>query len=525
VAEVIIIGAGAAGVAAALQCARRGFKPLILDVGLGPDESKRIDEDLYAHRRQHDTFNLQIGSRYQALGNLLGEVSVPVKLTSPNFEYVTRDAALLGPVDAQGFQPVQSFAAGGLANAWGAGLYRFTDDDLAGFPIKARDLDPYSDILTEEIGICGAPDDLTPFFGSPQGLLPPLRLSHNAASLYRRYERSREKLNPRGFYIGLPRTAVLSQPYDGRPAYDYCSLEFWQESPSLYTPRLTLEKLIQNGQVDYQKGRLVQAFHDTGAEVQVDCLRLPDRQPVRFTARAVLLAAGAINTARLALQSAADTRTVLPLLENPAVQIPFVLPASLGRPLEKDAFGLVQLNLIWKREGEVLQGSIMEITSPMRAEFFSSFPLAASANLALIRHLLPAMMVMQFYYPGRREHAASLSLRPDGCLDIQGGAPIDIKSALPPLLSVFRRLGAWTHPALIVGVPMGHAIHYAGTLPMSATPAAFTCDHNGKLFGEGRVYVVDSATFPRLTAKNMSFGMMANAMRIANHAVDELAAG
>ena len=64
----------------------------------------------------------------------------------------------------------------------------------------------------------------------------------------------------------------------------------------------------------------------------------------------------------------------------------------------------------------------------------------------------------------------------------------------------------------------GHAIHYAGTLPMAETPARYQCDPAGKLAGAHRVYIADSACFSALPAKNMSFGMMANAMRIATAA-------
>jgi len=50
---------------------------------------------------------------------------------------------------------------------------------------------------------------------------------------------------------------------------------------------------------------------------------------------------------------------------------------------------------------------------------------------------------------------------------------------------------------------------------MRAEPAAYQCDPDGRLHGTRRVFIADSASFPTLPAKNMSFGMMANAMRIA----------
>ena len=58
--------------------------------------------------------------------------------------FITRGATELSPLVAQNFEAVMSFAAGGVANAWGAGLSRFTADDLAGYPISVLDLEPFA---------------------------------------------------------------------------------------------------------------------------------------------------------------------------------------------------------------------------------------------------------------------------------------------------------------------------------------------------------------------------------------------
>ena len=121
--------------------------------------------------------------------------------------FIVEEAERLSPVASATFDAVMSFAAGGLGNAWGAGLYRCNDSDLAGFPIGASDLEPFYDALTEKIGLSGADDDLGRFFGSARGLLPPLRLDANGARLLRRYRRRREKLNRAGLYVGRPRLA------------------------------------------------------------------------------------------------------------------------------------------------------------------------------------------------------------------------------------------------------------------------------------------------------------------------------
>lgn len=522
--DVIIVGSGAAGVAAALALARLGIRPVMLDVGHTGDKAAAVDGNLYDYRKAHDTFDLFIGADFSGVADVLKDEVGVAKLNAPNMAFITRDAAALSPVEAVDFDPIQSFALGGLGNGWGAGLYRFVDADLAGFPLRAADLAPYFDLLTAEIGISGADDDLTPCFGDPAGLLPPLDLSYNAGKVMAGYRRKREALARRGLLLGRPRLGVLSVEKDGRPACNYSNTEFWQDAPYLYTPAITLQKLIAAGQIDYRRGYLVRSWTETGEGVAVAATDLATHEAVSFTGKRLLLAAGAIGTTKLVLASGRDCDTALPLLENPAVQIPFVLPASIGRRLDTAAFGLTQLNLIWEAEafGCRTQGSILELTSPLRAEFFGRFPLSARANLGLARDMLPAMLLLQLFLPGSAQAPARLSLKEDGALRIAGHPnAVEVKK-LGGLLAGLRALGLWTLPMLIQKPVTGHAIHYAGTLPMAEAPGRYQCDPAGKLAGAGRVYVADSACFSGLPAKNMSFGMMANAMRIAAAAARDM---
>ena len=174
---VIIVGSGPAGVAAALECSNKGIKPLLLDVGnTKTNNFPLIEGNLYTYRRHHDCFKLLIGEKFQRLSNLGNEKPIPLKLTAPNMEYVTKDANRFSPIDERDLNAIQSFATGGLANAWSAGLYRYNDLDLEAFPFKQNDVAVYFDALTQEIGISGTDDDLTPYFGSTSFLQPPLLL-------------------------------------------------------------------------------------------------------------------------------------------------------------------------------------------------------------------------------------------------------------------------------------------------------------------------------------------------------------
>jgi choline dehydrogenase-like flavoprotein len=521
--RVIIIGAGAAAAAAALQLSRMGIVPLMLDVGRTPEGGVRAEGNLYDWRERNDSFDLHIGQDFTGVRDILSGRSGVAKLNAPNSRYVVEDAERLSPVDAINFDPIQSFALGGLGNAWGGGLYRFVDADLAGFPLRASELDPYADALTWEIGIGGAGDDLMPYFGTVEGLLPPLRLSRNAGQVYEAYKRKRQGLRAAGIAIGRPRVAALRQPHDGRSSCDYSNTEFWQEQPYLYTPAMTLRKLIAADQIEYCPGHLVERYEEDADTVIVRARAAEGGEVRSFQGDVLLLAAGAIGTTKIVLRSAGDTATRLRLLENPAVQIPFVIPTAIGRKLDTHTFGLTQLNLVWASApgGHLAQGSILELTSPMRAEFFGRFPLSARANLALVKTMLPAMLVLQLFFPAAAQGPASISLKGDGRLRIEGKPNAIELGTLDPLLSRLRALGLWTHAMLICKPETGHAIHYAGTLPMRERPGRYECHPDGRLAGAQRVYVADSASFTDLPAKNMSLGMMSAAMRVAELAARE----
>jgi choline dehydrogenase-like flavoprotein len=109
--EIIIVGSGAAGTAAALELAGRGIRPLMLDVGHGETSSlPPVTENLYDYRRHHDSFDLLIGADFRGVADVLTDRVGIAKLNAPNMAFVTQDAGRLGPVEALNFDP--EFCAG-----------------------------------------------------------------------------------------------------------------------------------------------------------------------------------------------------------------------------------------------------------------------------------------------------------------------------------------------------------------------------------------------------------------------------
>jgi choline dehydrogenase-like flavoprotein len=64
--------------------------------------------------------------------------------------------------------------------------------------------------------------------------------------------------------------------------------------------------------------------------------------------------------------------------------------------------------------------------------------------------------------------------------------------------------------------PMGSSVHYSGTLPMSETRTAWCVSPECRSYDIDNLFIVDGAVMPFLPAKNLTFTLMANAVRVAS---------
>jgi len=519
--EIIIVGSGPSGVASALEFSNSNMKPLVLDVGYESHTEIENKENLYKLKEKKQTTDFLIGKELEYFQ--IDKQKIPVKLKSPYFQFVTKNPNFFSILNSN---IITSYARGGLANAWGNGLMRFSKAEFSELPINFDDILPYYKKLEKEIGISGINDDLIDFFGESNTLQDPLRRSKKAKIIYHKYIKRRNFLNNKGIYLGAPRLGVSNNSFGERDKCKYDNLEFWQPNhKSLYNPSMTLNKLLKANKLDYKNGVFVDSWEKTSDAIEVVTYDVNSKKEIRFKTKKLLLAAGPLNTSRIVLKSKKDYSTKLSFIDNPTIQIPIFFPRQIGSAMEVDCFGLTQLNLFYK--SGILNknniGAILEVSSPLRSEFLSHFPLGFRDNINFIKYALPCMMACQIFLPSIKELSSEISLLHNGDISVNNTEATISKSLISEAVSILKKLGLVVFESFAISSVNSGGIHYGGTLPMRKNPSTtYETTIFGELSQDKDVFILDGSCLGSIPATNYSLSVMANSMRISKNIASRL---
>lgn len=517
----IVIGSGASGVFAAQGLIDAGHRPMILDVGFSPANSKIITQNFYDIADSDLLEKLMIGENFEGLGNFMYQSHyMSPRLRAPKYKFVTQDTEKHIHWSGPSNELIHSLAAGGLANAWGAGVFRYSDDELAKTPLTYNILKPHYDRVGELIGVSGTnEDDLLKYFNIETRIQSPVRLSKLSTYIYNNYQKQKSSSNQNGLFLGRPRLAVLTKKQDDREPIQYNNTEFWDSSnDAIYSPRWTLNNLIKQNKIDYISNFLVESLELSKDSVTICGLDLKTNQPQSYRAENVVMATGTLQTASLLLKSFPQyIDQKLDLLDNFSFQVPFFAPRFFGNSIDSTAFGSADLSMIFDQSqyGIQMQAGVFNMTSIPKSEFFDKIPLDSRMTVQLIKNLIPAMGALFVFVNNSGEFKATIQYDKESNQMVISESSQRPKIMYQKLCRALFRLGLYTFPQLIQKVSFGGAIHYAGTLPMKAQPTkAHHVNEVGQLKFSDRIMIADGSWLPSMSSKHPTFTFMANAHRV-----------
>jgi choline dehydrogenase-like flavoprotein len=513
--DIIIVGSGPSGVSAAFPLVESGCRVLMVDGGYDADVAPPLQPFLTARAEDEEQWKWMVGENFHALQ--MREAISP-KFRVPAHKSVFEGFTAANRIDPQNFIAVGSLATGGLSNAWGCGVARFSETELSEFPFPASDIEPSYETVARRVGISGAQnDDLSGYFGLDAWAQPPIQMDALHRHVYERYTKRSAEFASVGFRLGRSRVAVLSEDHAGRMSCNSSSNCLWGcHRRALYTAADELTALRRHRNFRLESGFIVEGLAQAGNHWAVEGGKKADRERRSVTARKVILAAGTLATTRLALRGLKLTEPVK-LLSSPTAAFLLWLPSLLGSP-RTNSFGLGQLSFaLALRDGITAFGSTFSATGIPVSEFVRHLPLSRRYGVGVLRNLLNSCLVGNLFLPGHLS-IAKASLKQGESLRIEGhySESVDglMAEAAGRLRKAYWRAGAILLPmSFTIGRPGGD-IHYAGTLPMRKTPTPGETNASGELCGLDGVYVVDGACLPSLPEKSHTLTIMANADRI-----------
>jgi choline dehydrogenase-like flavoprotein len=532
---VVVVGSGPSGVHFALTLLRKGIPVTMVDGGRPPPAPVEPDAAWHELREQlEDPAAYFLGERLE--GVLLPSESEEYYGIPPHKQYIF-DAPDAWKHSSTGFAPLFSFAQGGLAEAWTGGCYPFNDAELEAFPFGYDRLGPFYDEVARRIGVSGLDDDMARFTPVHGHLQRPIEPDPSSTKLLAAYERNRARLNRRlGFYMGRSRVATLTEELGGRKPCTYLGRCLWGcPTGSLYTPSLTLAECLASPLFTYRPGLYVThfLFDDDRRITSVAASPLEGGEQIEIPVQRLALAAGALSSTRVLLESVRGATGEIVrlggLMDNRQALVPFSHLRMLGKSFEPRSYQYNQicLGLEGERPAEYVHGLVTTLTTALIHPIAQQLPLDLGSATFVTRavHSTLGVVNVNFHDTRRDENQVWLQPGTDGVSPTltmsyrpDADEPRRVREAVATVRAGLHRLACVVPPGMAHMRPMGASVHYAGTLPMTGQDRPWTTRPDGSSRDFRNLHVVDGATFPFLPAKNLTFTLMANAVRIADEA-------
>ncbi len=525
VVDYIVVGSGCSGAMAAQTLVEADAEVLMVDVGMqNPAYHKTVPEKdfLTIRKTEQEQYRYLIGNH--AEGVVWGDVGKGAQLTPPR-QFITENVEKYLKLNSKTFSPLESLAYGGLGSGWGLQCWEFSDADITAAGLDMAAMPAAYETIGKRIGISASNDiaashtlvRLKNYQSSPS-------MDRNHQRVYANYQSRKRSFLREGLYMGRTPLALLTKSMDGRKAYQYRDMDFYDDNDlSAWRPWITVNKLLQQSNFSYLGGHLALRYVEKDGYVEVVCLTVPGNQQVTLRCRKLVLASGALGSGRIALRSHTDPMASVPLLCNPYTFIPCIQPSMVGKAAEPKKLGFGQLSMFYDPTGEDRETSIASLYSYQSLMLFRTIRqipfLGLSDARKLLQYLVSGIVIMGVQHPDAASSQKTLRLVRDGN-SLTGDKAIATYALSAKEEALFaerekRFISAVRHCGLIATrrIHPGHgsSIHYAGTLPFSNTEKPLALSPEGRLYGTKHVYVADSSGFNFLPARGLTFSLMANA--------------
>lgn len=522
--DVIVVGSGCSGAMAAQTLLEGGAKVTMIDVGMIDDTyANSIPEKDYLtiRKTELDQYKYFIGEHGEGIG--WSDIGKGAQITPPR-QHMVRSVDTLIPMTSKTFSPVESLGYGGLGIGWGLQCWQYSKKDMIKTGLDVDRMHKAYDLVSSRIGISATNDSGSKYtMGALSVFQPSPSMDRNHDRINKKYIKKQSYFNKNGLHIGRTPLALITKDLGERKGYKYLDMDFYSDKQqSAWRPWITVNKLRENSNFNYKGGQLVTRFRETDQGVEVTSIDLSTHKEQITVGRKLVLAAGALGSARIVLRSYNHYDRKIPLLCNPYTYIPCIQPALLGKGAESKKLGFAQLSVFLDKNEQHFDTSVASLYSYQSLMMFRTIrqlPLNFLDGKELLRYLQTGLVIMGVHHPDKASPDKFLSLSKDAHsptgdhlvagYELSEQDKHEYRDRERKIISAMRHTGL--HALKSIDPGNGASIHYAGTLPFSESGDELTLAKNGRLNNTKHVYVADSSGFNYLPAQGLTFSLLANA--------------
>jgi hypothetical protein len=515
--KIAIIGSGLSAYASIMAALDLNATVTVLDIGevLPPEISRKVlkirdkassDVHISVAELSRKTTEIQLINRAMPKKTLFGS------------QYFYREEQLM-----ESHKLPFSQALGGYSVAWGGAFLPPAKSDLPTDTINYEDLKFSMRKLAKNLSLPFFEDSLTQHFPNYSGICEEknLKLSRSQKILLERLTSIQSFATENTLIVGQSRLMTRTS---GVSSCRYCGMcSHGCVFDSIFSAETEIKKLIETGRIQYLSSCKVIQVVEFNSQARIEYVNLENGLSEMFEADCVFVAAGAVNSTKIAIKSFGLEDEIVHFQKTGGFVRPYFSLRKIGFdwPLQNTQSNIFMEIMDFKLSKFWIHSQVSTPNEIVVLGLGHLSSMRLARLLSLLRKFLLARLVIvmtnlhssegPIYELKTKSEGNQIQFHGDlkisqSYLKMEKAVELKIKRKL-------RQIGLFAIPFTRKGISNGPGYHVGGSMPIGGKGKLST-DALGRFSQSSKISFVDTSVLPCIPATTIGFLTMANAHRI-----------